>query len=77
MSKLKLLWVLFKQIRNGQVDEHIEKTYHNKNVLYFQTPRLIVHNLEGAPVHVDGDPADTAKKFSIQVIPQAFKLIQP
>jgi diacylglycerol kinase family enzyme len=77
MSKLKLLWVLLMQIRNGQVDEHIEKTYHHKDVLYFQTPRLIIHNLENAPVHVDGDPADTAKKFSIQVIPQAFKLIQP
>ncbi len=77
MSKLKLLWAILKQIRNGQVDDHIEKTYHNKNVLYFQTPRLIVHNLGAAPVHVDGDPAETAKKFSIQVIPQAFKLIQP
>lgn len=77
MSKLRLLWALFKQIRNGEVDEYIEKTYHNKDILYFQTPRLIIHNLGNAPLHIDGDPAETAKKFSIQVIPQAFKLIQP
>jgi diacylglycerol kinase (ATP) len=77
MSKLKMMWAILLQIRNGQVDEHIEKTYHSKDILYFQTPRLIIHNLENAPVHVDGDPAETAKKFSIQVIPQAFKLIQP
>ncbi len=77
MSRLKLIWSLLKQVRSGEVDEYIEKTYHNKDVLYFQTPRIIINNLEGAPLHIDGDPADTARKFSIQVIPQAFKLIQP
>ena len=77
MSKLKMIWALLMHMRNGQVDEHIEKTYHNKDVLYFQTPRLIVHNLDSAPFHIDGDPATTARKFSIHVISQAFKLIQP
>jgi YegS/Rv2252/BmrU family lipid kinase len=77
MSKLRLIWALLTQMRKGEVDEYIEKTYHNKDILYFQTPRLIIHNLESAPLHIDGDPAETTKKFSIQVIPQAFKLIQP
>ncbi len=77
MSKLRLLWAVLKQVRRGEVDEYIERTYHNKDVLYFQTPRLIIYNLEQAPLHIDGDPAYTAKKFSIQIIPQAFKLIQP
>ena len=77
MSKFKLLWVVFKQIRNGQIEEYNELTVQHRDVLYFQTPRLIIHNLEGAPLHIDGDPAETARKFSIQIIPQAFKLIQP
>ena len=77
MSKFKLLWVVFKQIRNGQTEEYNELTVQHRDVLYFQTPRLIIHNLEGAPLHIDGDPAETARKFSIQIIPQAFKLIQP
>lgn len=77
MSKLKLLWVVFKQIRNGQIEEYNELTVLHRDILYFQTPRLIIHNLEGAPLHIDGDPAETTRKFSVQIIPQAFKLIQP
>ena len=77
MSKFRWLWVIFKQVTNGQVEEYNELTVKHREILYFQTPRLIIHNLENAPLHIDGDPAETAKKFSIQVIPQAFKLIQP
>ncbi len=77
MNKLKLLWAVFRQIRRGQIEEYNELSVQHRDVLYFQTPRLIIHNLEGAPLHVDGDPAPVARKFSIQVLPQAFKLIQP
>ncbi len=77
MSKLRLLWAILKQISTGQINEYSEKTFHRKDVLYFQTPRIIIHNLEGAPLHIDGDPAETNRKFSIEIIPQAFKLIQP
>jgi diacylglycerol kinase (ATP) len=77
MSKIKMLWAILKQIRTGEINEYNENTFHRKDVLYFQTPRIIIHNLEGAPLHIDGDPVDTNKKFSIEVIPQAFKLIQP
>jgi len=77
MSKLRMVWAILKQISKGQINEYNEKTFHRKDVLYFQTPRIIVHNLENAPLHIDGDPAETNKKFSIEIIPQAFKLIQP
>lgn len=77
MSKLRLLWAILKQISTGQINEYNENTFHRKDVLYFQTPRIIIHNLEGAPLHIDGDPAETNRKFSIEIIPQAFKLIQP
>ena len=29
------------------------------------------------PLHVDGEPRDTARQFNIRVIPACFKLIQP
>ena len=77
MSKLRMLWAILKQISRGKINEYNEKTFHRRDVLYFQTPRIIVYNLEGAPLHIDGDPAETNKKFSIEIIPQAFKLIQP
>ncbi len=77
MNKLKLMWKLFKQVRNGNFAEYDENKFHCTDILYFQTPRLIIHNLNKAPLHIDGDPAQTAGKFAIQIIPKAFKLIQP
>lgn len=48
-----------------------------KDVLYFQTPSLIIENPQQAPLHIDGDPAPTAAAFTIRVVPRAFQLIQP
>jgi diacylglycerol kinase family enzyme len=77
MSKLRLLFALMQQIISGKISNYEEKTFHKKDVLYFQTNKLTIQNLEKAPLHVDGDPAVTMDKFSIQVVPKAFKLIQP
>ncbi|MBC7625915.1 diacylglycerol kinase family protein [Ferruginibacter sp.] len=77
MSKLRMLLAVFKQIMAGKINEHDEKTFHKKDILYFQTEQLIIYNLVQAPLHIDGDPAHTAKKLVIKIIPDAFKLIQP
>ncbi len=77
MSKLRMIWAVIRQVRNGQAIEYDKRTFHQEDVLYFQTEKLIIHNLDVAPLHVDGDPCHTAKKFMIEVIPNAFKLIQP
>lgn len=77
MSKLRLLLTVLKQISKGDISEYNEKTFHDKDVLYFQTDKLIIRNLDKAPLHIDGDPATTAGKFSFEIIPDAFKLIQP
>lgn len=76
MNKAKLIWSLLRQIRKGQVKNPDENSTVN-GVLYFQTDKLIIHNLDQAPLHIDGDPAHTAKKFVIDIISDAFKLIQP
>ena len=76
MSKIKLLWAVLKQIKNGEIAEYNEGSFHEKDVLYFQTSRLLINNTGNAPLHIDGDPAKTASKFAIQVIPRAFKLLQ-
>jgi diacylglycerol kinase (ATP) len=77
MSKLRMLFAISKQVMAGKINEHDTVTFHKKDVLYFQTSQLIIHNLDKAPLHVDGDPAHTAKKLIIKILPQAFKLIQP
>jgi diacylglycerol kinase (ATP) len=77
MSKMRMLLAVLKQIMSGKINEHDDATFHKKDVLYFQTAQLIIHNLQQAPLHIDGDPAVTAKKLVIKIIPDAFKLIQP
>ena len=77
MSKLKLIWAVLQQIRFGEVWESEEINFYKKEVLYFQTERLSIHNPMMAPLHIDGEPATTSKRFSIKILPAAFKLLQP
>jgi YegS/Rv2252/BmrU family lipid kinase len=77
MSKLKLLWAVLQQVRFGQVRQSEDINLHKKEILYFQTDKLIIHNFMLAPLHIDGEPALTSKKFTIRILPAAFKLLQP
>ena len=77
MSKMRMLLAVIKQIMAGKINEHDEKTFHKKDILYFQTSQLIIYNLATAPLHIDGEPTYTAKKLVVKIIPDAFKLIQP
>ncbi len=77
MSKLKMVWAVLMQISAGNVNHHVEKNFHEKEVLYFQTDELIIYNDTLAPLHIDGDPAETNNKFKIKILPGAFKLLQP
>ncbi len=76
-SKLQVIWSVIKHIRSGKVQPNNENYFQQKGILYFQTDKLIINNLSMAPLHIDGEPATTARKFIIEVIPDAFKLIQP
>ena len=49
----------------------------NKAVIYFQTDNITITNKSNAPLHIDGEPAETPEKINIQVRPRCFKLIQP
>ena len=77
MSKLRFLWAVLQQVLNGKIKEYDIKAFHKKDLLYFQTDQLIIHNADDAPLHIDGDPCNSSKKFTIEIIPGAFKLIQP
>ncbi len=77
MGKLNVILSLLKQISAGKLTNEEEKDFLNKNVLYFQAGTLKIYNKNLAPLHIDGDPAQTAGEFVINVIPNAFMLIQP
>ena len=77
MSKFRLLWNIVKQITKGQVRLFKDKKFHRNEIHYFQTKQITVKNLDMAPLHIDGDPADTAAVFEIEIIEKAFRLLQP
>lgn len=77
MSKLRMVWNILKQIRNGQVRPYEDKKYHRTDIGYFQTKTLTIHNPSMAPLHIDGDPAETAASFNIEIIENAFRLLMP
>jgi diacylglycerol kinase (ATP) len=76
-SRLRLLWSAIRQVRGGYPLTADPVDAGNKKVLYFQTPELVITNPDGAPLHVDGDPAPSAGVFRIAVVPKAIQLIQP
>ena len=77
MSKLRMVWAILKQIRNGQVRLYEDKKYHRNDIHYFQTKKLNIKNLQLAPLHIDGDPVETTTEFEIEIIENAFKLLLP
>ncbi|HJU45712.1 MAG TPA: YegS/Rv2252/BmrU family lipid kinase, partial [Chitinophagaceae bacterium] len=42
-----------------------------KDIIQFRTKELTIHNHSLAPLHVDGDPVETAALFRVNVIPEA------
>ena len=77
MSKAKLPFALLKQIRGNNKLRELVDDMGTKNVIYFQTPALTVRNMKFAPLHIDGEPKETAEHFRITVLKDAFRLIQP
>jgi YegS/Rv2252/BmrU family lipid kinase len=76
MSKIRMLYALLMQIKLGQIT-NTEKKFHQKDIFYFQTKHLQIQNPKHAPLHIDGEPANTALDFEIKVVEKAFKLLQP
>lgn len=78
MSKAMLLYKVGRQLlfgapANDFSDEKIKKG----QILYYQTKKLRIENLQMAPLHIDGDPMPTANAFEIAVMPRAFLLLKP
>jgi diacylglycerol kinase (ATP) len=77
MVKAKMLWAVWKQLRAGTPAPATGLPLKKADVTYFQTSSLKISNHGLAPLHIDGDPAETSKDFTIEVLPNAFRLLQP
>lgn len=74
-AKPILLFNLIRQVLAGRL-KGFESSL-QQPVIYFQTRRLHIRNLDEAPMHIDGDPADTPDELEIQIKPGCFQLICP
>jgi diacylglycerol kinase (ATP) len=77
MSKLNLPFaVLFQVSGNNKPEFHMDYG-DKKNILYLQTDKISIRNPDQAPLHIDGDPAETSTAFKVRIVPNCFKLLQP
>jgi diacylglycerol kinase family enzyme len=77
MSKLLMPFSILSQATGINALQRITDHFGKKNIIYFQTSELMVRNPELAPLHIDGDPVDTAPELHVKVIRNAFKLLHP
>ena len=77
MNKAKLPFAMLKQLNGNNKLQQLSDDMKNKNILYFQTPSLTIKNLKLAPLHIDGEPAETTEEFSIRILRDCFELMQP
>jgi YegS/Rv2252/BmrU family lipid kinase len=75
MNKAKIPFALLQQIRGNNKLQEIMENFNNKNVIYFQTSSLKIKNLKLAPLHIDGEPKETADIINITVHKSCFNLI--
>jgi len=76
-SKTMAVLSFIKQVLSGNIKSVHSKKFHQNNILYFQTDKLKIENPRLAPLHIDGDPVESLKELSIEILPAAYKLIYP
>ncbi len=77
MNKLNLLFSVLLQVSGNNKPRHVMDYANKKNIVYLQTDKIDIGNPGHAPLHIDGDPQDTSGSFSIRIIPDCFRLLQP
>jgi YegS/Rv2252/BmrU family lipid kinase len=76
-SKVSFVLQTLKQVAGWNVLESSTVVTKKSGVIYFQTDNLEINNYSQAPLHIDGDPAETPGKLNIAIKKKCFRLIQP
>jgi diacylglycerol kinase (ATP) len=77
MNKAKLPFAILQQVRGNNKLQQLVEDMSQKTILYFQTPSLTIRNIKHAPLHIDGEPKETAEEFKIDILENCFQLISP
>jgi YegS/Rv2252/BmrU family lipid kinase len=76
-NKLSVILQTLKQVAGWNKLQTQSFEVEKKGILYFQTNVLTVTNMDEAPLHIDGDPAETESLLKFEILPLCFSLIQP
>lgn len=76
-SKWKVLLQTLLQVSGFIKLQSVEQINAEASVLYFQTEKLRLHNPHLAPLHIDGDPAETTNLLEAEIMPAAFRMLYP
>jgi diacylglycerol kinase (ATP) len=77
MHKALLPFALFRQIAGINRLSDLQSSTAKKEIVYFQTRELIITNTDHAPLHIDGEPHVAVGEIRIEIVPNAFRLLQP
>lgn len=76
-NKVSFVLQTLKQMAGWNVLEASSVITKKSGVIYFQTDKIEINNLSQAPLHIDGDPAETPGKLAVAIRKKCFRLIQP
>jgi len=77
MPKAGLPLAILRQLRGNNKLHSLAEAVGKKNVIYFQTPEITIRNSQHEPMHVDGDPCETADDITAKIKPGALRLLVP
>ena len=75
MNKMALPFSVIAQVTGMNGIQELSDFIDRRNIMYFQTPEVMISNPANALLHIDGDPVDTASRIHIKVVREAICLI--
>ena len=75
-NKISFIWQILKQLAGWNKLQTTSLLNEKKGIIYFQTDQLNIINQSNAPLHIDGDPAETVTELKIVVKKKCFRLLQ-
>jgi len=73
-NKLRALLSTMMQVGGYNKLQETEVLDEKASVLYFQTSDITIKNPQSAPLHIDGDPAQTQETLEIKMLKGAFRM---
>jgi diacylglycerol kinase (ATP) len=76
-NKLNLLFHTARQLGGFNSLQHASLSNNKAAIIYFQAEKLVIKNPAGAPMHIDGDPCESAEQLDLAILKNCFSLLVP